>query len=72
MVFYGKTGLGKTSAARVIIKMIGADVYEINGSLLTGIDTVRNTVEGYASSVSLRNKPKICFIDEADFREARR
>jgi len=67
MIFYGKPGLGKTSAARVITKTIGADVYEINGSSMTGIDTVRNTVEQYASSVSLYQKPKICFIDEADY-----
>jgi replication-associated recombination protein RarA len=67
MIFYGKPGLGKTSAARVITKTIGADVYEINGSSLTGVDTVRDKVEGYASSVSLYQKPKICFIDEADY-----
>ena len=67
MIFYGKPGLGKTSAARVITKTIGADVYEINGSSMTGVDTVRNTVEGYASSVSLYKRPKICFIDEADY-----
>jgi DNA polymerase III delta prime subunit len=67
LIFYGKPGLGKTSAARIIAKTIGADVHEINGSSLTGIDTVRNKVEGYASSVTLFNNPKICFIDEADY-----
>jgi replication-associated recombination protein RarA len=67
MLFYGKPGLGKTSAARVITEAIGADVCEINGSALNGVDTVRSTVERYASSVSLYRKPKICFIDEADY-----
>jgi len=67
MVFYGTPGLGKTSAARLITKIIGADVCEVNGSLLTGVDMVRTTVERYASSVSLLKKPKVCFIDEADY-----
>jgi DNA polymerase III delta prime subunit len=67
MIFYGKPGLGKTSAARALCKAIGCDVYELNGSSLTGIDTVREKIEGYASSVSFRKKVKICFIDEADY-----
>ena len=67
MIFYGKAGLGKTSAARVLAKSIDADLYELNGSSTTGVDTIRHQVEGFASSVSLRNKPKICFIDEADY-----
>jgi DNA polymerase III delta prime subunit len=67
MVFYGAPGLGKTSAARVITTEIGADVYELNGSSLNGIDAIRKTVESFALSVSFKNKMKICFIDEADF-----
>ena len=67
MIFYGKPGLGKTSAARVIIGLLEAEAIEINGSSATGIDTIRNRIEGFASSIAMTDKPKICFIDEADF-----
>ncbi len=45
MLFYGQPGLGKTSAARAIIRLIGADAYEINGSQATGVDYVRDHIE---------------------------
>src|SRR5258708_32891544 len=62
MLFYSKPGLGKTSAARAIIKMIGADAGEINGSKATGVDFVRDRIESFATACSLFGKPKICFI----------
>jgi|ERR1035437_3215319 replication factor C small subunit len=70
MIFYGRPGLGKTSAARVIIKHLEAHAdsftYEVNGSSGKGADDVRKINE-YASSGSLNVGPTICFIDEADF-----
>jgi DNA polymerase III delta prime subunit len=68
MLFYGEPGLGKTSAARVLIKALGPeDSIEINGSSATGVDFVRQRIEGFASSVALFGGKKICFIDEAEF-----
>jgi hypothetical protein len=32
MLFYGKPGLGKTSAARAIVRLVDTDSYELNGS----------------------------------------
>src|ERR1035437_1922648 len=70
MIFYGRPGLGKTSAARVIIKHLEAHAdsftYEVNGSSGKGADDVRKINE-YASIGSLNVGPTICFIDEADF-----
>jgi DNA polymerase III delta prime subunit len=75
MIFHGKPGLGKTSAARAITNSMkdcapdsGVDVIEIEGSLRNGIDVVRD-IERYASSFSLWNNsfPKLCIIDEADY-----
>jgi replication factor C small subunit len=69
MLFYGQPGLGKTSAARVIMKALAPDgtPYEINGSSATGIDFVRDHIQRYASCVSMFGEAKICFIDEAEF-----
>jgi DNA polymerase III delta prime subunit len=66
MIFYGKPGLGKTSAARVIIAAMDASSYEVNGSSANGVDFVRDKIRQFASSVSFTGGLKICFIDEAD------
>ena len=65
LLFYGEPGIGKTSAARIFTK--DADVYEINGSFNNGDKTMLRTIENFASTMSLFLKPKICFIDEADY-----
>jgi DNA polymerase III delta prime subunit len=67
MVFYGEPGLGKTSAARVIIETAKIDAMELNGSSLNGIDAVRNRIEPFVSRMSLTGGVKVCFIDEADY-----
>jgi replication factor C subunit 3/5 len=66
LLFYGKPGIGKTSAARILLKEIDADVYEINGSFNKGEKTMVNGIEGFSSTLSFEDKPKVCFIDEAD------
>lgn len=67
MVFYGRPGSGKTSAARILIHALDADVYELNGSLNNGDKTMVKSIEQFASTVSFQGRQKICFIDEADF-----
>ena len=66
MLFYGSPGLGKTSAARVLLSALGDNWFEINGSLSTGIDIVRD-IEIAANSGGLGQGPRVCFIDEAEF-----
>ena len=65
MLFYGSPGLGKTSAARILLSALGDNWWEINGSLSTGIDVVRE-IETAAGSVGLGEGPRVCFIDEAE------
>jgi DNA polymerase III delta prime subunit len=69
MLFYGQPGMGKTSAARIIVKDLGPGrSTEINGSSATGIDFVRQRIEGFAFTVCMYGGgPKVCFIDEAEF-----
>jgi replication-associated recombination protein RarA len=67
MIFYGKPGSGKTSAARIFVDSGEFDCLQINGSLDTSIDIVRNKIKSFTSAVSLFSQNKICFIDEADY-----
>jgi DNA polymerase III delta prime subunit len=67
LLFHGKTGTGKTSAARAIISILGPQSsIEIDGSLVNGADFVREHVGRFASSMCLFGGAKICFLDHAD------
>ena len=66
LLLYGRAGVGKTSAARILIQSLDADAYEINGSLDTGIDTFRHDFDRWAPSCSLIGGPKVCLIDECE------
>ena len=66
MLFYGRAGTGKTSAARILLKAIDADPYELNGSHNRGDKKMVNDINVFASTVSLWDQPKVVFIDEAD------
>jgi replication-associated recombination protein RarA len=67
MIFHGKPGLGKTSAAQILARKLNADLYEINGSLWTGVSHVREDLETYVSTLSLTSDIKICLIEECEF-----
>jgi replication-associated recombination protein RarA len=68
MLFYGSPGLGKTSAARILIQKMDADPFSINGSMETGIDVVRDIRPATKATLGLfHSGPRIIFIDEADY-----
>ena len=70
LILEGPQGLGKTTIARAILEQINADYIIINGSLDRNIDTLRNEISNFASSVSLTGDRKYVIIDEADYLNA--
>lgn len=67
MLFFGQPGVGKTSAARLLLEKIDAEVFEINGSTKTGIDQVREDVNLFCSTLSMFGQARVCFIDECEY-----
>lgn len=66
LLLYGPPGTGKTTIAKIIIKTFDCEYLFINGSDENGIDTIRNKIGTFASSVGF-SKFKIVFIDESDY-----
>jgi DNA polymerase III delta prime subunit len=66
LLLYGKAGTGKTTLAKLIVKSIECDYMIINASSENNVDTVRNKVTNFASSMGF--KPfKIIILDEFDY-----
>lgn len=64
LVLYSeKSGTGKTSACKVIAKLLDADVKYINASDENSIDTVRDVIKTFASTSGF-SKWKIIILDE--------
>ena len=70
LLLSGTSGTGKTTVARALCDELGADYILINGSDEgRQIDTLRNKVKNFASTVSLteQSNHKVVIIDEADY-----
>ena len=66
LLFYGVAGTGKTTLAKLIAKNLNCDLLYINASDERGIDTIRDKIIPFASSMSF-NDVKIVILDEADY-----
>jgi len=66
LLFYGTPGTGKTTLAKLIVNNIDCDYLYINASDERGIDTIRDKVQGFASSATFKSI-KIVILDEADY-----
>lgn len=70
LLLTGGPGVGKTTVARAMLEQIGADYIVINGSMNGNIDTLRNEILQFASSVSFTGGRKYVILDEADYLNA--
>jgi len=66
LLLSGGPGVGKTSVARVLCEQAEYDYMFINSSLDGNIDTLRTTIQQFASSASLTDARKAVILDEAD------
>ena len=65
-IFYGPAGCGKTTLAKLIVSNLECDYLYINASDERGIETIRDKVQGFASTISFE-PIKVVILDEADF-----
>lgn len=70
LILSGNAGVGKTTVARAMLEQIDADYIVINGSMNGNIDTLRNDIQKFASTVSLNGGRKYVILDEADYLNA--
>ena len=67
LILSGTAGVGKTTVAKAMCEELGCDYIVINGSMNGNIDTLRNDISRFASSVSLSGGRKMVILDEADY-----
>ena len=68
LILSGSPGTGKTSAAIVLCKPLNCDYIIVNGSNEGRlIETLRNKLTQYCSSVSMSGGRKVVIMDEADY-----
>ena len=67
MLLTGSAGLGKTTVAKALCKMLDLDYIVVNGSEEGNIDTLRGKIKHFASTVSLQGGYKVVILDEADY-----
>ena len=65
-LFHGQAGTGKTTLAKILVKNIECDYLYINASDENNLDTVRNKVKNFASTMGFKDF-KIIILDECDY-----
>jgi DNA polymerase III delta prime subunit len=69
LLFSGAAGIGKTTLAKILIKQLAIDEYdvlEINASRENNVDTVRDRITNFVSTMPF-GKFKVVLLDEADY-----
>lgn len=67
LILSGGPGVGKTTVAKAVLEELECDYIVINGSMNGNIDTLRNEIMQFASSVSFAGGRKYVILDEADY-----
>lgn len=66
LLLYGSAGTGKTTLAKIISKNLDCDVMYINASDENNVETVREKIKNFASTIGFRQW-KLIILDEADY-----
>lgn len=67
LLLYGVAGTGKTTIAKLITHNIDCDLMYVNASDERGIDTIRDKIRTFASTVGFSSGGKVIILDEADY-----
>lgn len=66
LLLYGTAGTGKTTLAKLIAKNIDCDLMYINASDENNVETVREKIKNFASTIGFRQW-KLIILDESDY-----
>tara|TARA_B110001454_G_scaffold102206_1_gene96478 strand:- start:43 stop:969 length:927 start_codon:yes stop_codon:yes gene_type:complete len=66
LLFYGRSGTGKTTLAKIIANSIECDYLYINASDENSVDVVRDKIKGFASTLGFKAL-KVIILDECDY-----
>ena len=66
LLLFGTAGTGKTTLAKLISKNIDCDLMYINASDENNVETVREKIKNFASTIGFRQW-KLIILDEADY-----
>jgi DNA polymerase III delta prime subunit len=67
LLLTGRAGVGKTTIARAMLDQLSCDYTIVNGSMSGNIDTLRNEIREFASTISFSGGRKYVILDEADY-----
>lgn len=70
MLFWGEPGGGKTTIAHALCEEMDMQPLIINASMDGNIETLRTTIQTFATTRSITSQKKVVILDEADYLNA--